>query len=313
MSHKYQQGYILSMVLLLFSVIIIMTYALSHTLITQQKSVNNYEDMKLAQNYAYEAMMYAESYTYQFDLKHNLESPNISNMVAANGLFANVNNVIGANCTHLRRAYVFSTHAGVSSYDDKLCENGVCFKNSHLSPFNSEHSWEPWTILSSSTYKARAPCDSYIYHKQNNEIPLVDDRNNRYSIPYIVNDKKLCANPRFIIEPINLDFRGVYEIELNNNEYDISYFIFQKKSMVLYKANKDADVSYPKCDSAIINSARLYRITVVAYGKSGDTRALLQEVVLINNYDENLRISDDRKDNMQNRIIRLSTKWITND
>ena len=59
-----------------------------------------------------------------------------------------------------------------------------------------------------------------------------------------------------------------------------------------------------------ILSPILYRITVVAFGRNGDTKVTLQELVLINNYDSDLRFNGDIATNLAQRIIRISTRWI---
>ncbi|MDD3265653.1 MAG: hypothetical protein PHC75_00555 [Burkholderiales bacterium] len=290
---------------------IILASSTSKILIGHQKSVNGYVDNKLAEMYAYETIKYAESYVYEFDLKYNLESPVISCDGAASKLNVSRGQLANADCLNIRRLVTLDKSIN-QTIDSGSCQNGFCYKpiekNIYLAnnSFNSDYSWQPWKLLPSVMQKVTQPCNSYIFKSADKLIPLVDDRASNYSILYPVNDESLCTYPRFIFEAINLDYRGVYQND-ENSEHDI-YYLNQSRNhddLIIYKSKRDID----DLDSILINSARLYRITVVAFGRSGDTRVLLQEIIMINNHNTiNSRTLGDSEDKRHNRIIRLSTR-----
>ena len=63
----------------------------------------------------------------------------------------------------------------------------------------------------------------------------------------------------------------------------------------------------------LIPSARLYRLTVVAFGHNGNTRVMVQEIIAVSNFTPDAfekRESKDTEDNFAYRIQRISTTWI---
>lgn len=308
-------GYVLPIVLICSTLMVMMANNASKILISLQKSVSNYEDIKLAERYAYETMLSAESFVYEFDIKNNLESPNILCNVAASYLVLNGRSFSSDDCISIRRGYALLKALDNSFWQDEFYKKGFWYKRivnqqGKVVKLNSDFLWQPWRKLSSQSVLANKPCNSYTYH-YHDQLPLIDDRNNRYSISYNTKDYKLCTNPRFIIEPISLDYRGTY-IATDNPNYE-QYFISQNnndKQFISYKSLFDEDGN----SKVIINSSRLYRITVVAFGRSGDSRVTLQEIVAVNQYNkEDLRIIDDGHDKLIYRIVRLSFKVLNSE
>ncbi len=69
-----------------------------------------------------------------------------------------------------------------------------------------------------------------------NALPLIDDRDSRYSFTYATGDATLCHQPNYLIELMNTNFNGL----------------------------------------ATVNGARLYRVTAKAFGRNGNTQAIEQ-------------------------------------
>lgn len=69
-----------------------------------------------------------------------------------------------------------------------------------------------------------------------NALPLIDDRDSRYSFTYATGDATLCHQPNYLIELINTNFNGL----------------------------------------ATVNGARLYRVTAKAFGRNGNTQVIEQ-------------------------------------
>lgn len=321
------KGMILAVVMMFLSIMLLLIYVLAQSITGMQRSISNYSDMSMAQNYALDTMLYAESVVYQFDLQNKLEDPPVNCQTAGDSLSRQQNNLRGASCIALRRAYTLQKLAGSINLmtDGSKCNQGnnykgFCYKritgvgSQQDTSFDSDVSWQPWAI-NGGFDKIAAPCDTFI--RSSSAIPMIDDKTSSYSILYNVNNKTLCNSPRYIIEPINLDYRGNYVI---GEEFG-SGIIAQRNdaTMQLYKISKDKKYSYniDMESMPVVNSGRLYRITAVAYGRSGSTRAMLQEVVLINNYvadpdlQDNKRVKEyDTPNNFVYRIVRLSSRWL---
>lgn len=306
-----QRGYILPLVLICSTLMIALVSSTSKILIGHQKSINNHVDIKLAEMYAYETIKYAESYVYHFDLIYQLENPNISCNEAATKLGIPDNKLAPDNCLNIRRGA--KLHKLINMSNDGQCSKGFCYKLSKSSiyvintNFSSDYTWKPWELVSSPLHNATKPCNWYVtQHKDKQVTPLIDNKAGVYSIVHHIGDTSLCAQPRFIFEPINLDYRGTY-LSDNTSDNDIYYLgkTSNHDSLIMYKVKRNVDT----LDSILINSARLYRITVVTFGKHGDTKVILQSIIMINNHDSNNpRTIGDNEEKRQNRIVRLSMR-----
>lgn len=332
---KSQQGVVLAIVLITLSVMLVMVYVLSQIVTSQQKSTTNYADIKLAENYARMAMFKAEESAFYFDLNNSMESPNISCDLAANQVGGSKARYVDADCLGIRRGWQLkhlkvgtnkdlidngegSCHDGDSTYQ------GFCYKSISIADnnaaehtFNSDQSWTPWTVNLGSTVK---PCDSYMVPRSSaNSIPSIDDKDSHYSIMYSANNVSLCTNPRYIIEPININYRGNYSLIGDDPKCESDIFTqINGAKITVYKADAGKNVSYDNSmgsttveSGVIIPSGRLYRLTVVAFGRNGNTRVVLQEIIMINNFSTNeLRLPMDTFTNKSYRIVRISTRWL---
>lgn len=333
---KSQQGVVLAIVLITLSVMLVMVYVLSQIVTSQQKSTTNYADIKLAENYARMAMFKAEESAFYFDLNNSMESPNISCTEAARKLSNNSSQKYErADCLGIRRGWQLKNlkigtnknlidNGDICNKGDELykgfCYKQIDIKNPSLNvaehTFDSDQSWMPWTVNLGSTDK---PCDSYMVPRSSpNDIPSIDDKNSAYSIIYSANNKSLCTNPRYIIEPINLNYRGNYSLTGGDPKYESDILTqVNGAKITVYKADAGKNVSYDSMggttveSGVIIPSGRLYRLTVVAFGRNGNTRVVLQEVIMINNFSTNeLRLPIDTVSNKAYRIVRISTRWL---
>lgn len=304
---KTERGAVLAIVLLSISVMAMMMYVLSQIIVNQQRSVNNYADIKLAENYARTAMLSAESRVYYFDSgQYSMAGISIADNTLYNFESSTASCCsVGVGSEAYRRYLLLKNMAGDVAVSGVNCNSatsfkGICYSqiNSSLGTsinYNSDQAWQPWLIESSGTVK---PCSSY----SKNDVPLIDDKTYRYSWRYVTNDTRLCTDPRMMVEPINLAYRGSYRVE-SGVESD---YMRQANGAVMTTYKEDGVNSIP--------SARLYRITVVAFGRNGDTKVTLQETILINNYAGNtaskMRVAGESAVNLSNRIVRLSTHWL---
>lgn len=319
-----QTGAVLAIVLMCLSVMLIMIYVLAQSVTTQQKATVNYNDMKLAENYAKEALLYGEGQLYYFESEFQLENPPIKCEDAAKNLSGSHN---GASCLMLRRAWQLQHLDSSINLNDtgKLCGygainklRGICYRPLDSSiRYDSDLSWRPW-LLDSESSPATQPCSSYL-----GKVLLIDDATSRYSISYDVNNKLLCTNPRIMIEPINLDYHGNYvrvveswrtwESDTFTQANGAIMTTYMLKESLDYRYHDGESVASFDYDRLPILSPRLYRITAVAFGRSGLTRVALQEIVMIttdsgNPRPEYRRLSNDSPDNLAYRIVRISTK-----
>ncbi len=303
---KNNRGSALAIVLLSISIMAMMMYVLSQVVIDQQKSINNYEDIKIAENYAKSALLSAESRVYYFDAgKYSLAVTGVSDNTNYNAESPTATCCKASKGSDIYRRYLLMKHtnSNIDLINNGLTCNsvnsfkGICYSlinsvTGNIANYNSDSSWQPWLASVSGTVK---PCNSY----SNTTVPMIDDKTYRYSWRYITNDSRLCTDPRMIVEPINLAYRGSFRM-VGSIESD---YIIQSSGAQL--------TTYKENNGSISNfSPRLYRITVVSFGRNGDTKVTLQEVVMINNFNNDLRISGDSLSNLSNRIVRLSTRWL---
>lgn len=312
MKFQRQEGMILAIVLLCVSIMVLMIYVLSQIVVNQQKSTNNYADIERAENYAKAAMFAAESRVYYFDAGQyasaGLSVSNDSTKNFESPTAACCNSGSGSIIT--RRVSVLKNMPGSVDLTalGQTCNvgnayKGICYKaigygtTIVASNSNSDQSWKPWTLTPSGVVK---PCSTY----NSTNIPMIDDSTYRYSWRYSTSDSSLCSDPRMIVEPISLDYHGKYALSGGSPVYESDTLIQNNlSSITLYKVDTSNN-------NVLILSPRLYRITVVAFGRNGDTKVTLQELVLINNYNSNLRFDGDSSGNLTHRIIRVSTRWL---
>lgn len=325
MKQQKNSGMVLAMVLMCLSIMTVLIYGLSQMTASQQRSASNYVDMKIAENYAKAALFDAESHAYIFDLDNQLESPLISCGDAVKALGGTPSDYLGANCLSLRRGWKLQNLNDGSNIltNGATCNNGgsnkgICFNN-NLSltagvndiVFDSDMAWHPWAESG-----GVAPCKTY-----SRDIPLwIDDKDSNYSISYPINDKNVCAMPRYMIEPINLDFRGTHVTAppIMNVTYESDVLVQKNNAkFTLYKMSESRSLAYNEggveASIPLIPSARLYRLTVVAFGHNGNTRVMVQEIIAVSNFTPDAfekRESKDTEDNFAYRIQRISTTWI---
>lgn len=271
-----QKGSALAIVLFVLIIMLLLAVTLNQIMIGQLRAVNNSGDVFVAQNYARLALLDAESTVYNFDVAKGLESMSVTERNTA------VTNAMPASGT---------------------CNaNGWCYKSIAIGALrNSDPAWQPW-VLSENAGASLFPCSSYTVSKNgsNNAIPLMDEKSSMLTAANLYNtgDSFLCSQPRYIMEVLQLDFRGYIPsghvagaIEQNNGRFMISFI---------------------DNGSITTRSARLYRVTVRAFGKNGDTRALLQEVLAVAESSNSRSITgDDTTANIPaHNIMVISTRWL---
>lgn len=345
------QGSVLAIVLISISIMLLMIYVLAQLTTSQQKSSSNYMDMKLAENYARIALLQAESQAYMFDLRmNNLES--MSTIVASNGetrcdnaakkislLFTDISPFDSlkkvASCQNILRIGEITNNFPNFVTDGSKCNSGnpslvgVCYKRIDKKDytFNSDYTWHPWEeSVPASVTSASKPCNTY----SDKNLTMLDanDSTNSNAKPLFAREvnvysASICANPRFIIEPINFDFRGKY-IDSYKESDGVQDHTFESDlftqlngtTMLMYKMNTESNTVYgSEVESdPNVNSVRLYRITAKGYGRNGDSRAILQEIIMIDGFDNDNsypRVKyHDHPQNLAYRIVRLSIRWI---
>ncbi len=249
-----QSGGALAITLLSLAMMIVLVLAMNKVVLVQQRSSANYADYELARSYAKLALLDAEETVFNYDQARNFDntnSPQALNRYTA--ISSSTANIVtnGANCN-------------LSSTNKGWCYISSGANKNYIESAN----FIPWEMTSSSSVK---PCNNYTLNTTN--VPIMDDQSSRYTIPFNTNDTSICVQPRYIIEPLNLDYRARFESDAT--------YIYGKVMQV-----NSADLTvfrYRKSNAAVeLGSPRLYRITVRAFGKSGDTRVTLQEYLIIN-------------------------------
>ena len=280
---KSSRGNALALVLFALSLMLLLAVTLNQVIITQQRGLNNSTDYQLAQNYAKAAMLDAESVVYNFDSSAALE----------------------AATTAVARYTILSSGTydidnGTTSCNSSGVKLGWCYNPLGSDPRNSDPSWQPWTITENAA-SSLYPCNSYSPSKSgaNNAVPLIDEKSSLVTAHvYSTGDTSLCDQPRYIMEPINLFYTGRMA----------SGLVFGEESGGITQANGVNMILYKKGTNAV-NAARLYRITVRAFGRNGNTRVTLQEIVAIAN-NSNLRGIGDSANIPAHNIIPISMRWI---
>lgn len=242
---KHKAGAALAMVLLGVLLIVGLGLTLQQMLLNQQRMANSLADYDLALNYARLALIDAERTVHEFDSKHKFEE--LSFDERTNKVKLLLGDIDNCKTSGINRGWCNDKR---SLYDNKN------------SKFNN---FQPW-LIKTNTEKNK-PCQSYSQTKSG--MLLLDNKRSAYSISYATGDANLCAQPRYILELINHS----YFANINNGG-------LTNESGAITQANNAVALVYRKAPPKI-NPARLYRITVRAFGRSGDTRIMLQEYVAI--------------------------------
>jgi type IV pilus assembly protein PilX len=194
------------------------------------------------------------------------------------------------------RTFDFTNNMENKDFDTRIYEeshvvtvNNTC-ESSGWCYSSSGQAWQPWESTHSNSV---APCNSYTAKSGNQ--PMLNDKTSSFTKLYNTGDTSLCVQPRYIIEMLNPNFIGRSNLA-NNNVAGVG-----QESGNVTQAN-GALLPIYKNGTGALPSGRLYRITVRAFGKNGNTRVTLQEYVLITTRNgATLSTSD---------IIPLSVRWL---
>lgn len=194
--------------------------------------------------------------------------------------------------------YNFDMNAGMESLTATarlsqlaLISNNSC--NNQGWCFSRDKTWQPWLQTSTATNPV---CSSYAVSKSGSAtvLPWLDQATGNF-VAYASN-LVLCGQPRYIMELVTPSFSGQ---QVRNQAYG-QLTQLNGASLRLYDAILGAA------------PARLYRITVRAFGRNGNTRVMLQEyVVIVGN--SQLRTSDEVINQQNHHIIPISIRWLHDD
>lgn len=175
--------------------------------------------------------------------------------------------------------------------ESHITPNNTCNNNGWC--YSSSKGWTPWTQTDISNKK---PCNSYSISKtQNNvnQLPWIDQAtssSNKFQL-YQTKDL-LCSAPRYMLEFINPNFIGHFVVSQDDRNEESGYITqLNGVQVLMYKSGREP-----------LPTARLYRITVRAFGKNGNTRVMLQEYVAITHRSNNSVTSSD--------IVPISIRWL---
>lgn len=259
-NYKNNSGSALAMSLLALAMMLLLVSGLNQVVVTQQKSAANNADYLVAQNYAQMALLDAESTVRSYDYAHNMENINFAARVYEESHVVTTNNT---------------------------CENtGWCYSS-------LGQAWQPWESTASNSI---APCNSYT--AKSGYVPILNDKDSKYTKIYNTSDVSLCVQPRYTMELINPNFMGRSNLTDNNiagtGQERGNITQSNGATFVVYKNGNLNLAPQPP--------GRLYRITVRAFGKNGNTRVTLQEyLVLTTRNGATISTSD---------IIPLSVRWL---
>jgi type IV pilus assembly protein PilX len=157
---------------------------------------------------------------------------------------------------------------------------------------SSGQSWQPWLVVDTAA-NVVAPCNSYT---ESAMVPVIDEYASFVKAQnYASGDSSLCSQPRYIMEMLNPNFIG--RSNLTNNIIAGA----GQESGNITQAN-GALLQIYKNGTNALPSGRLYRITVRAFGKNGNTRVTLQEYLVITTRNGATVSTSD--------IIPLSVRWL---
>lgn len=261
---KFAGGTALAMTLLALAMMVLLVAGLNQVVVTQQKSAANNADYLMAQNYAQMALLDAEFTVRTFDYAHNMENKDFAARIYEESHVVTVNNT---------------------------CESsGWCYSG-------SGQAWQPW--LESEVRNNVIPCNSYTAKKSgsDNIMPFIDEKFGVALNAHVFDsqDTSLCSQPRYIMEILNPNFIGRSNLASN-----IIAGAGQEGGNIT-QAN-GALLQIYKNGTNALPSGRLYRITVRAFGKNGNTRVTLQEYLVITTRNGATVSSSD--------IIPLSVRWL---
>lgn len=255
-----QNGTALAMTLMALALMVILVLTMNKLGASYAKSTSNSSDYDLAQNYAKSAMLAAENTALAFDNAAALQVP-----AGAGTLVARRNTILSNG------AFDIQTNGATCNMSAGGVRQGWCYQSAGVgSDFAQNTNFFPWTLTAADL---TAPCNSYTASSGN--LPILDDKTNRLGITFNTNDSSLCVQPRYIIEPISLNYVGGGANIIQGNGATLVIDTLQ--------------------------SARVYRITVRAFGRNGDTRVTLQEYVAIYTA---------AGVNASSNIIPLSMRWL---
>lgn len=278
------KGSAFAIVLFVLALMLLMSLTLHQLVIERQRAMNNYSDRELAQNYAKLALLDAEQTVYFFDWGAGLETNESASAHYRRLLNSATYNIIsnGSGCNS----------AGTST------TKGWCYSAiPNDPPNNSNPAWHPWEVESAENL-VTPPCRSYT---PASNVPLIDKKSTDVAAHvFQSNDSTLCSQPRYLMEPLNLAFTG--KIEIGQTIDDNVGSVTQNNGTVVWMYSRAGGV-------VTVPYARLYRITVRAFGRNGDTRVTLQEIVAIAN-NSNLRNIGDAGNIPAHDIVPLSVRWI---
>jgi Tfp pilus assembly protein PilX len=152
--------------------------------------------------------------------------------------------------------------------------------------------WQPWLVMDTAAHIV-APCNSYT---ESGMVPVIDEYASFVKARvYNSGDVSLCSQPRYIMELINPNFIGRSNLA-NNNAAGAG-----QESGNITQVN-GALLPIYKNGTGALPSGRLYRITVRAFGKNGNTRITLQEYLVITTRNGATISTSD--------IVPLSVRWL---
>lgn len=260
-----QQGSALALTLLGLALMGALILTLNKLVLSYHNSSSNTMDYELAQNCARFALLTAEEQVRAFDAAAQLENPVGAEVIVVRRF--NILNLAGGGFNIIVNGT--TCNPGGDANRKGWCYQPLAVENK----FAQTRTFLPWQLTASGLTK---PCNSYTLRP--GDLPILDGRNSTSVVAFNTGDNSLCIQPRYIMEPVNLDYRGN---EAGN----------------LVQANGVNLVINPA------RSARVYRITVRAFGKNGDTRVTLQEYVAISQSSANL----------SQQILPLSVRWLRDD
>jgi Tfp pilus assembly protein PilX len=292
---KFNRGSALALVLLTLIMLLMLIVGLNQNLLSQQKSSANYADSLLAKNYAQMALLDAEHQVLEFDLNSGMEQP----VIGGSGF--------GANDSWPSRRYygILARVGGVynivddgisCNHNGTIITKGWCYKQmvNDLN-YSSNQSWQPWKLTE--LRNNALPCNSYTASESDGItlIPYIDEANDLLNAKlFNTGNNNLCAQPRYYLEPVNLNFIGRQSSGSERGQLTQT----NGANIIMYDNN------------ANVPTARIYRITVRAFGKNGNTRVTLQEYVALSGYNSFPRLNNDSANNKSYRLIRLSSRWL---
>lgn len=269
-------GSTLAIVLMFLALMLMLVLGLHHNTMMQIHSVANYTDYDLATNYAKDALLDAEKKIMQLQCANTSGEYDCLAMDKVTSIDPSFE-CIGANSVTNLRLCKFKNLSINGLKLNALTSGASCNKsNTALKGFCivADSSSNPQNVVNKKLFTKidnvsnKEPCATYT--KDSAGISWLDYKDNSYTISYQTANSLLCAQPRYMIEVLNLDFHGG---EVNESNYYLATPLSQDKGVILAGSNESG---------IIIPSGIIYRITARAFGKNGNTRVTMQEYLLLN-------------------------------